>query len=279
MSGVPGLTGACRSQVAAPWHFTHGRPPTEPLGAPADLDMFSYNHGSAAYASPDLRSLAQGVAGYPPGPPTAPTPAPRAAPPDEQDYVAYYFQHVRQLQFVFAGNSLTETLYIVRASFFRAFARASIIRCAENTRESQIVAAEPHGAVAHALCALAALHSARTGASYAPVDGTQQPGEQPVHRGFYDQACYLLSNVKTMGSQYSETDAVAAIYLIAYQELLGGGTSWLTLLEVAYDWFGQTGIHEEQNPKLRLVNMSSVQKFAAKATMVRPSCQGASRSR
>ena len=90
-----------------------------------------------------------------------------------------------------------------------------------------------------------------------------------MHRQFYDQACYLLSEIKTLGSPYSETDAIAAIYLIAYQQLLGSGNSWLTLLEVSYDWFGQTGIHEEQNPKLRLVNMTPLQKFAAKATMVR----------
>lgn len=134
--------------------------------------------------------------------------------------------------------------------------------------QSQIVTAEPQGAVAYAICALAALHSLRTRFANGLESQTSEP---PAHSHFYDQACFLLSNVKTMGSQYTETDAVAAIYLIAYHVLLGGGTNWVALLEVAYDWFAQTGIHEEQNPKLRLVNMTPTQKFAAKATMVRHS--------
>lgn len=31
-----------------------------------------------------------------------------------EDFISYYFQHVRKLQFVFAGTSLTNTLYSVR---------------------------------------------------------------------------------------------------------------------------------------------------------------------
>lgn len=50
--------------------------------------------------------------------------------------------------------------------------------------------------------------------------------------------------------------------------MVGGGVNWLHLLEVAYEWFSQTGIVEEQNPKLMLLNLSDVQKLAVKATMV-----------
>lgn len=79
----------------------------------------------------------------------------------------------------------------------------------------------------------------------------------------------MLMTAKATGRPYTERDAVAAVFLISYHNLAGGGTGWTALLEVAFEWFGQTGIHEEQNPKLALVNMNPAQKLAAKATMVR----------
>ena len=80
----------------------------------------------------------------------------------------------------------------------------------------------------------------------------------------------MLMGSKATGRPYTEHDAVAAVFLISYHNLAGGGTGWSqALLEVAYEWFTATGIAEEQNPKLALVNMSPVQKLAAKATMVR----------
>ncbi len=75
-------------------------------------------------------------------------------------------------------------------------------------------------------------------------------------------------NSKTMNGRYTETDAITAVYLIAFSTLSGGSTNWTTMLEVACDWLAQTGIHEEQNPKLTLLSMSAAGRFAAKATMV-----------
>lgn len=77
-------------------------------------------------------------------------------------------------------------------------------------------------------------------------------------------------NKKTMGGQYSHHDAVAAIYLVSFSILSGGSTNWTHMLEVACEWLSQTGIHEDQNPKLTLMNMSPAARFAAKATMVSP---------
>lgn len=128
---------------------------------------------------------------------------------------------------------------------------------------------EPQGPLEYAICALASLHLSR--ANVAQGFDTHPPDspERSIDRRFYNKAYVMLMTTKATGQPYTETDAVAAVFLISYHNLAGGGTGWTALLEVAYEWFGQTGIHEEQNPKLTLVNMTPVQKLAAKATMVR----------
>ncbi|THH00370.1 hypothetical protein EW026_g2146 [Hermanssonia centrifuga] len=159
----------------------------------------------------------------------------------DQECIPYYFAHVRKLQFVFAGHSLTDTLY-------------------------RIASTDPQGALSYALRALASLHSTTTRVAHG-LEAPSSPGHT-VHKHYYDRATYILSNVKTLGGHYTEFHAIAAVYLISYHILSGnGGAAWAALLEVAYDWFALTGIHEEQNPKLMLVNMNAPQKLAAKATM------------
>ena len=78
----------------------------------------------------------------------------------------------------------------------------------------------------------------------------------------------MLMTAKANGRPFTEHDAIAAVFLISYHNLAGGGTGWTALLEVAYEWFGHTGIHDH-NPKLALGNMRPTQKLAAKVTMVR----------
>lgn len=126
---------------------------------------------------------------------------------------------------------------------------------------------DPRGTVAHAIGALASLHSARMRI----VQGLEAPNRRPersIPKYFYDQAINQLIHSKQLNGRYTETDAIAAVYLIAFSTLSGGSTNWTPMLDVACDWLSQTGIHEEQNPKLTLMNLSAVGKFAAKATMV-----------
>ncbi|KAI0789851.1 fungal-specific transcription factor domain-containing protein [Abortiporus biennis] len=177
--------------------------------------------------------------------PSMPAPSPMSGTVESstnpEDYFAYYFQEVRKLQFVFAGNALSNTLY-------------------------SILMSDPRGAVAHAIAGLASLHSARLRI----VHGIEAPNRNPersIPKYFYDQAVIQLMNSKTMNGRYTEGDAIAAVYLITFSTLSGGSTDWTPMLEVACDWFIQTGIHEEQNPKLTLMNMSAVGRFAAKATV------------
>lgn len=97
--------------------------------------------------------------------------------------------------------------------------------------------------------------------------------ENALPRQFYDRALYgLVHAPQTNGTgQYSDSDAIAAVLLISYAVLGGGTMDWATPLEYACEWLGQTGIYNEENPKLTLLNMSATARFAAKGIMVRPS--------
>ena len=101
--------------------------------------------------------------------------------------------------------------------------------------------------------------------------------ENSPARQFYNRALYRLMHApQTNGlGQYSDSDAVAAVQLIAYSMLGGGSTDWQPPFEIACEWLGQTGLYNEENPKLTLLSMSPAGRFAAKATMVRvasPAC-------
>ncbi|KAI0749730.1 fungal-specific transcription factor domain-containing protein [Daedaleopsis nitida] len=173
-------------------------------------------------------------------PPAPSTPAIR-----QEDYITYYFKHVRDLQYVFAGDSLTNILY-------------------------PIVQTEPDGAVAHSLCALAALHHARARMARSSQPITEDPdSDASVGRQFYNRASYrIMHGPQTNGTgQYADSDAVAAVQLIAYSLLAGGTTDWASPFEVACEWLGQTGLYNEENPKLMLLSMSPAGRFAAKTTM------------
>ncbi|KAI0076017.1 hypothetical protein K474DRAFT_1675932 [Panus rudis PR-1116 ss-1] len=171
----------------------------------------------------------------------SPSASPSIPQASQEDYVLYYFQEVRKLQFVFAGSSLGNMLYNMFMS-------------------------EPQGAVTNAICALASLHSARLRISR----GLEAPNPHPersVPKYFYDQAAYHLMSAKTINGQYSEKEAIAAICLVGFSTLSGGSTNWQTMLDIACEWLNNTGIHEDQNPKLALMNLSEQARFAAKATM------------
>ena len=86
---------------------------------------------------------------------------------------------------------------------------------------------------------------------------------------YYENARWQLGNARNLQGQYSDTDAIAAILLVRYTLLTGGNRNWQVELEVACDWLAATRIHEEQNPKLTLMNMSAISKAAAKTTIVR----------
>ncbi|KAI9061087.1 hypothetical protein FKP32DRAFT_1667804 [Trametes sanguinea] len=161
-----------------------------------------------------------------------------------EEYIAYYFKNVRELQFVFFGEALANILYPL--------------------------AQDHNGPVALSLCALAALHHARTKMARSPEVPAEDPdSEHAPSRQFYDRALYrLLQAPQSNGTgQYSDSDAVAAIQLVSYSVLGGGTMDWTAPLDFACEWLAQTGIYNEENPKLTLLGMSPAGRFAAKATM------------
>ncbi|KZT02280.1 uncharacterized protein LAESUDRAFT_794224 [Laetiporus sulphureus 93-53] len=164
--------------------------------------------------------------------PLSPTIPPNVTSPD---LTVYYFQYVRQLQFVFADDSLTKTLY-------------------------SIVLDDPDGPVANAICALSSLHYT-CAHSARQLHSPNLTPEQTMAEQYYDHARQLLHHQ----GQYSDTDAVAAVQLASFR--LFAGRSCAEELEIACEWLVQTRISEEQNPKLTLMNMDPRAKFAAKATM------------
>ncbi|OBZ72171.1 hypothetical protein A0H81_07618 [Grifola frondosa] len=144
--------------------------------------------------------------------------------PTQEDYVLYYFEHVRRLQYVFAGDSLASTLYT-------------------------IVLAEPDGAVATAICALASLYSTRMRIAQGLESPQPDPEQSPPNASTTRPS--TSSSTRRTTAAVQEHDAVAAVQLISYGLLNGGGTDWATVLEIACDWLAQTGIHAEENPSSR----------------------------
>ncbi|KAI0368789.1 hypothetical protein BV20DRAFT_947406 [Pilatotrama ljubarskyi] len=210
----------------------------------------SVNMSDNVYGYPQSASSASLVGGddaqygFLPGR-SVPMPLPSTPSIPQEEYLAYYFKHVRELQFVFAGESLTNILY-------------------------PIVQAEPNGVVALSLCALAALQHARLRMARGADPILEDPDQESApSRQFYDRALYRLVHAQqTNGTgQYSDSDAVAAVMLVSYGVLGGGTMDWTTPLEYACEWLSQTGIFNEENPKLTLLSMTPTGRFAAKATM------------
>ncbi|KAI0360201.1 hypothetical protein OH77DRAFT_1493597 [Trametes cingulata] len=280
--------GLIRGQPRQPWHLSASQPPTPGVAGPGYRGRWAEDEGRAGRADhphnipaasssrsnqmspmvnfvppPSSVSMSDNIYGYQqsasstslaagddahygfvPGR-SLPMPVPSTPPVLHEDYLTYYFKHVRELQFVFAGDALTNILY-------------------------PIVQAEPNGVVALSLCALAALQHARSRMARGADPLMEDPdAESAPSRQFYDRALYRLVHAQqTNGTgQYSESDAVAAVMLVSYAVLGGGTMDWTTPLDFACEWLAQTGIYNEENPKLTLLNMSATGRFAAKATM------------
>ena len=234
------------------------------MNTPFGQSALSYGSDASSISSPSSYSAFLNT----PEIPASITPGLRDLSPfNEQTdaYVQYYFEHVRKLQFVLAGKDLTHTLSFVSASSHPIF--HDITEKPTHT-QSQILSTDPQGPLEYAICALASLHLSKANAAQG-FDASAESPEHMIDRRFYKRGHNLLMTAKASGRPFTEADAVGAVFLISYHNLAGGGTGWIALLEVAYDWFSQTGIHEEQNPKLALMNMTAPQKLAAKATMVR----------
>ncbi|KAI0067250.1 hypothetical protein BV25DRAFT_1987693 [Artomyces pyxidatus] len=164
-----------------------------------------------------------------------------------REHVAYYFTHVRGLQFLFTCKVALTAVH-------------------------SAITTDPQGALVNAICAISNLqYSTLQRASPLEALRDQYP-DGSIAQYFYNQAKFQLDAVRRQ-PQYSENDALAAVHLISYTLAFDGGkirsgaSEWMSLLEVACDWLTQTGMHVEDNPRMSVINMSLPGAFAAKVTM------------
>lgn len=183
----------------------------------------------------------------------------------QMSHILYYFDHVRKLQYAFAGNSVANITYSVSVS------SQSIIP--KSLTGIQLVLQDTHGPVANAISALAAMHCSRIHAAHGL--GTTNPSTEgsPAIQ-FYDSAHrQIYRNKQTV---LSESDANAAIHMLGFSLISGGVTDWRPMLDIASEWLVRTGITKHDNPKLRMMNMNEASRLALRTTMVSFAGQGMS---
>lgn len=157
----------------------------------------------------------------------------------QMELVFYYFEHVRKLQYAFAGNSVANATY-------------------------SLVLQHPQGPVANAISALASLHFSliRVAHGYEAPNPTLE--HSPAIR-LYDSAHQqIYRNKQTM---LTESDANAAIHMLSFSLMSGGVTDWRPMLDIASEWLVRTGITTSDNPKLMMIKMDEASRLALKTTM------------
>ncbi|KAJ7170903.1 fungal-specific transcription factor domain-containing protein [Mycena crocata] len=160
----------------------------------------------------------------------------------QENHCIYYFEHVRKVQYIFAGNTVTN------------------VTCS-------MIVQEPRGAVTNAVCALASLHYTRMRVAH----GLEAPDPNPetsTAKYFHDEAYFQLHNAKQLRGSYSESDAIAALHLVWFSQLSGGATDWQPVFAVACDWVAQqTDLLTNDNPKLALQNLPAAGQLIVKLTL------------
>jgi hypothetical protein len=164
-----------------------------------------------------------------------------------EHYVFYYFRRVRQIQFLFAGPSVTSVFH-------------------------DLVVREPVGVVTNAICALAALHKSQMRVAEGLEDPNADNSLYSLSRQFYDQAWWQLLDSRQRHGRYTEQDATAAIHLVSYWLFCGGGGNWQSPLDVAGDWLAESPLINGTNPRLQWLQLSPSGRFTAQMTMVSRIC-------
>lgn len=152
----------------------------------------------------------------------------------QMEHIFYYFEHVRQLQYAFAGNSVANITY-------------------------SLILQHPQGPVANAISALASLHFSLIRIAH----GFEAPNptlEQSPAIRFYDNAHQQIYRNKR--TTLSESDANAAIHMLSFSLMSGGITDWRPMLDIASEWLVRTGITTSDNPKLLMINMNEASRLA-----------------
>ncbi|KAF8519521.1 fungal-specific transcription factor domain-containing protein, partial [Gautieria morchelliformis] len=173
---------------------------------------------------------------------TAHLSASASSPESREHYVLYYFRRVRQIQFLFAGPSVTSVFH-------------------------DLVIREPVGVVTNAICALAALHKSQMRVAEGLENPTAENSLYSLSRQYYDQAWWQLLDSRQRHHRYMEQDATAAIHLVSYWIFCGGGGEWQLPLNVASDWLAECPLNSVANPRLQWLQLSPSARFTTQMTM------------
>ncbi|KAG0706747.1 fungal-specific transcription factor domain-containing protein [Suillus ampliporus] len=157
----------------------------------------------------------------------------------QMQHIFYYFEHIRKLQYAFAGNSVANITY-------------------------SLVLQHPQGPVTNAISALASLHFSLIRIAHGLEAPNPTLENSPAIR-FYDNAHQQIYRHKQ--TMLSESDANAAIHMLSFSLVSGGVTDWRPMLDIASEWLVRTGITTSDNPKLMMIKMNEASRLALKATM------------
>ncbi|CAE6439283.1 unnamed protein product [Rhizoctonia solani] len=154
--------------------------------------------------------------------------------------ILYYFKHVRQMQYVFAGDTTTNVMW-------------------------QHANMDPQGVVSLALCSLAALHDSRMRIANGIMPNDQR-ARGPADK-YYQKALARLQDNKQRNGILTDADATAALHFVSFWLFTGGTGDWPTALQIAGDWYEQSNLANEENPMKALMEMNDNAKHASKTTM------------
>ncbi|KAJ1307818.1 hypothetical protein OPQ81_001899 [Rhizoctonia solani] len=154
--------------------------------------------------------------------------------------ILYYFKHVRQMQYVFAGDTTTNVMW-------------------------QHAHMDPQGVVSLALCSLAALHDSRMRIANGIMPNDQR-ARGPADK-YYQKALARLQDNQQRNGILTDADATAALHFVSFWLFTGGTGDWPTALQIAGDWYEQSNLAKEDNPMKALMEMNDNAKHASKTTM------------
>ncbi|CAE7135468.1 unnamed protein product [Rhizoctonia solani] len=154
--------------------------------------------------------------------------------------ILYYFKHVRQMQYVFAGDTTTNVMW-------------------------QHAHMDPQGVVSLALCSLAALHDSRMRIANGIMPNDLR-ARGPADK-YYQKALARLQDNKQRNGILTDADATAALHFVSFWLFTGGTGDWPTALQIAGDWYEQSNLMKEDNPMRALMEMNDNAKHASKTTM------------
>jgi hypothetical protein len=182
------------------------------------------------------------------------------AQPTMHDLVMHYFNNVRQVQLLFAGDALNDVTYTVSC-------RIRMLHPHSDLPSLKAVLNEPQGAVSLAICALADLHLKQLRVA----QGLEAPSQTPDNSSTSYLRLEALSRLeinKNSQRGWTDNDALAALHLISLSQLSGGTSDWETPFDILIQWLHQTNLRVAENPWLTFLSLPLTAQLNVKATLV-----------